>query len=706
MLCATAPALLTAQVPADPAALEASLPGLRGVERVRALAALAELYRSTNPQKAVALGGAALSLAELFPDPPSEVRALNEMAWALMELGRYDEAMERALHGQRVAAAHGLRRGEARSVNNQGVIQRRTGQLGDALDSFNRARSIYEEIGDEAAVAQSLNNLSVVLGFDLGGFDRALEFQLQALEIRERLGEPEDLYQSFNTLGVLYDNLGKTDEAVAYLARSLEGWRSLALAPRAAATLSNLASVYTEQGEFQRALDLQMQAMEIREALSSTSGVAISLENIGTILGRMGRFSEARQHLERSLAMREEMGERKNVAASHLALAALDRLGGRPADGEAHVERALAIAGEIEARDVEREAFLERSLLLERRGDAAGALEAYRRWHELDSSLNSESRARFVAALEAEYDAERSRREIARLTSEASLARTAAQRRGALLVAGFLSALVAFLLYRRNISAQLQRRLTREVEARTAELTRANARLQELSLTDSLTGLRNRRYLFQSIEADLAVSQRAYREALATGGRPEASDIVFYLLDMDDFKSVNDEHGHAAGDQVLMQVAGILEDVGRASDVVVRWGGEEFLILSRQVDRAGAAVFAQRVRERIGEADFVVGEGLHVQRSCSVGFAAYPLIPSHPEEGDWEQAVGLADAAAYLAKRSGRDAWVGVSVQTSHLPEGLTTELESIQGAVQAGTLRLTTSLDAEGRSLRVSGRG
>lgn len=164
-----------------------------------------------------------------------------------------------------------------------------------ALASFNRARSIYEEIGDEAAVAQSLNNLSVVLGFDLGDFDHALQFQLQALQIRERLGEPEDLYQSYNTLGVLYDNLGKTDEAVTYLERSLEGWRSLALAPRVAATLSNLATVYTKHGDFQKALDLQMQAMAIRETLSSTSGVAISLENIGTILGRMGRFAEARQ---------------------------------------------------------------------------------------------------------------------------------------------------------------------------------------------------------------------------------------------------------------------------------------------------------------------------------------------------------------------------------------------------------------------------
>ncbi len=196
------------------------------------------------------------------------------------------------------------------------------------------------------------------------------------------------------------------------------------------------------------------------------------------------------------------------------------------------------------------------------------------------------------------------------------------------------------------------------------------------------------------------MSRRAYREARLTGGLPDASDVVFYLLDMDDFKSVNDDHGHAAGDQVLIQVGQILEDVGRASDVVIRWGGEEFLILSRQVDRAGAAVFAQRVRERIAQAGFDLGDGLRIHRTCSVGFAAYPLIPGSPDEGSWEHVVGLADAAAYLAKRSGRDAWVGVSVNSAHLPEGLTADLEGLQEAVEAGTLRLTTSLEAEGRAV------
>ena len=180
--------------------------------------------------------------------------------------------------------------------------------------------------------------------------------------------------------------------------------------------------------------------------------------------------------------------------------------------------------------------------------------------------------------------------------------------------------------------------------------------------------------------------------------------MVFYLLDMDDFKSVNDEYGHAAGDQVLVQIARVLDDAGRASDVVVRWGGEEFLILSRQVDRDGAAVFAQRIRERIRNTAFEVGDGVRIHRTCSVGFATYPLVATRPDWGSWEYVVGLADMAAYMAKRSGRDAWVGFPTGGADLLQTRPTDPEAARGAFEAGALSLSTSLEADGRSVVWSG--
>src|SRR6185503_7275343 len=98
----------------------------------------------------------------------------------------------------------------------------------------------------------------------------------------------------------------------------------------------------------------------------------------------------------------------------------------------------------------------------------------------------------------------------------------------------------------------------------------------DLTITDPLTGLRNRRFLLQRIDEDVALALR------------QGTDLVFFLVDVDHFKKVNDELGHAAGDLVLRQMRGRLEQVFRASDYVLRWGGEEFLAVARGSARADA----------------------------------------------------------------------------------------------------------------------
>jgi diguanylate cyclase (GGDEF)-like protein len=299
----------------------------------------------------------------------------------------------------------------------------------------------------------------------------------------------------------------------------------------------------------------------------------------------------------------------------------------------------------------------------------------------------------------------RDQREMERLRAEAELASATAQRRGAELVAAVLLALVLILLYGRHVATRVRRDLERKVAERTAELSEANQRLQALSLTDSLTGLRNRRYLFQTVEAELAVALRAYRDAERTGRPPELADVVFYVLDLDDFKSVNDEYGHAAGDRVLAQVARVLEETSRTSDTVIRWGGEEFLILSRRVDRAGAGTFAQRVCEAVRDHVFVADEGLTLRRTCSVGFAPFPFVPRDPRAVSWDQVVGLADQAAYLAKRAGRDAWVGVVANDSTPPEAVRSDAATLELLVAEGVLDIVSSADSPAPA-RVLGRG
>ena len=237
-----------------------------------------------------------------------------------------------------------------------------------------------------------------------------------------------------------------------------------------------------------------------------------------------------------------------------------------------------------------------------------------------------------------------------------------------LALAGLLGLIVLAVQTRTRMLRRRQAALEQRVLERTEALAAATAALQEKSraleesaLTDPLTGLRNRRFVIERLDDDLSLVQRQLEEAQRRGLTPPAdTDLCLFMIDIDHFKQVNDQHGHAAGDAVLVQMRGRLQQVFRESDYLVRWGGEEFLVVARGSNRTGAAELAERVRRRVAEQPFDLGQGRTLSRTCSIGFACFPLQPEQPRATGWAIVLDLADAALYRAKRAGRNRWVGV----------------------------------------------
>ena len=193
------------------------------------------------------------------------------------------------------------------------------------------------------------------------------------------------------------------------------------------------------------------------------------------------------------------------------------------------------------------------------------------------------------------------------------------------------------------------------------ELQRKNLELQEISFTDSLTAIWNRRYLEEILTAEAGQVLRNYQRA--RGGdirKVDHRDLVFIMVDMDFFKQVNDRHGHPAGDRLLQLVAERLSTVVRKSDVLVRWGGEEFLIMSRSADPAGTPAFCSRILDVVAAEPFDLGNGILVQKTCSVGWAPYPWCRNAFEAICAEEVIALADSALYRAKALGRNQGVGI----------------------------------------------
>jgi len=157
--------------------------------------------------------------------------------------------------------------------------------------------------------------------------------------------------------------------------------------------------------------------------------------------------------------------------------------------------------------------------------------------------------------------------------------------------------------------------------------------LERLALTDRVTGLFNRHAGELALEREVARARRT------------RAPFSLVLIDIDHFKEVNDRHGHAAGDEVLKQISSILTSTFRASDLAVRWGGDEFLVFLPDVPMAGAMVFAERARMQV--------EGLSFEQvgrvTMSGGIAEVRL------DEDARAAIRRADAQLYEAKRLGRN---------------------------------------------------
>lgn len=244
-----------------------------------------------------------------------------------------------------------------------------------------------------------------------------------------------------------------------------------------------------------------------------------------------------------------------------------------------------------------------------------------------------------------------------------------------------IASLAVFVLVVLGLMRWRERRLHRardlleaEVQARTADLSALSAELRQrnleyerASLTDALTGLSNRRFAMQELPKEVALCLRRQEAARLESGRVSAG-MVLFLIDFDHFKTVNDQYGHAGGDAVLVEFAARLREVFRTSDHLVRWGGEEFLVVAREAGSQHASELAERVRRLMAERPFVLEDGSVLRCSVSIGFAPFPLLPEQPTLAGWEDVVDLADRLLYAAKHSGRDAWIGLFPQRGSSP--------------------------------------
>jgi diguanylate cyclase (GGDEF)-like protein len=367
----------------------------------------------------------------------------------------------------------------------------------------------------------------------------------------------------------------------------------------------------------------------------------------------------ARQHRD----FRTERLLLHNATLAKLAL-------GRIVEAKAEMVHVLELWQRDTGPGQRQEALREFGDALAKAGDSAGAIDLFHKEDALSKEIRAANKASAEAELRARYDQESQKRRIELLGRDnqlksAELDNQALTRRlwmfaGAAMV---LLGVLAVLMYLR------MRELNRT-------LVEHEALLRAHSERDALTGLANR---------------RQFREVMRVRGGERAFKGALLMVDVDHFKRVNDHHGHAAGDRVLVEVARRLGAAMRGDDLVARWGGEEFLAFAPNIEGAELDQLAERVRLAMNQAPVVLENGSAIETTVSIGYAAFPLPTSHVPV-TWEQAVNLADLSLYTAKNQGRNCAVGIVRTTALTSEALREVEADIARARQDGRVTLKVS--------------
>jgi diguanylate cyclase (GGDEF)-like protein len=306
-------------------------------------------------------------------------------------------------------------------------------------------------------------------------------------------------------------------------------------------------------------------------------------------------------------------------------------------------------------------------------GQYREALSAFHAERALNARANEYNRASALEELRRKYDTVARQRDLELLARDGQLKdrqlenRRLAQKAG--LAVGVLLLLSTVLI---GITLLRMRRAQAQLKA-------SQRLLREQSERDPLTDLSNRRHF-------LSVMDRRARETGLDGFRG-----ALLMIDIDHFKNVNDRHGHAAGDAVILEVSRRIQAAVRASDLVVRWGGEEFLVFAPELDADDLTQMATRVLNGIGGEPVATGDG-PLPVTASIGFASFPLGGSGSAalRLHWEQAVNWADMVLYKAKAEGRNRGVGIVAVEAPDADTLAAILQDFDAACLQGQVRLT----------------
>lgn len=493
----------------------------------------------------------------------------------------------------------------------------------DAMGDFDSGIKLARSSGDDAMLAAGLQARGGMYSV-LGIYGKALADLLEAQRIFSAQELDEASSQTLQDIGITYRRLGYPDKAREYLNHAIEHEKSVGDTVSLYISTIQLGYADQEAGHYEAALATQKHALELATATGDRASVASANLALASVLIDLHRYAEAESALQTAADGFAAVGDRADAG-----MLAYER--GRALAGANEPHKALAEFASAEKaftatgnRRYQQILYGAQAQVLEKLDQPAAALAAYKNFVAAHDAVEKERANQQAQMLREQFDTDRAKMENLRLKNEqAAKDRQVEALQGVRRWQQVAMGLLAILLGLLSLLA-----------------IRQLARLRiwkRMASVDALTGVANLRGV------------QNFANAMMRRARAQNQPLAVLTIDIDEFKRVNDAHGHPAGDRVLREVARACADALRDGDQLGRIGGEEFLAVLPRTLLDHALEVAERLRRRVEALDFP-GLPYPLRVSISIGVAE-----ALPHDREISSMIDRADAALYRAKAMGRN---------------------------------------------------
>jgi diguanylate cyclase (GGDEF)-like protein len=493
------------------------------------------------------------------------------------------------------------------SLTGLAYLNNDAGDVDLAVNQNFEAISLLVNCPPAPALVDAYCNLAWIF-FSFGDFSNAMSYASQALKTAQELKDHYWEARALDTYGFTsFADAADVDESTKFQEKAAQLYGEIGDESEQARVYNNLADTQLRGGRLKTALEFSQKSIALSKEVSSPFVKTIADITLSEVLIAMGEYVQAGSYLQEALG---EFSRETPVLFKAYLLTALAQIHLRNSqldEAESSLLEAIEIA--TNAKSIFDQAIAHQALseVCERKQEYSKALDHLKKFTTLNEKLLGERAAKQFHAHKVASNLETAQRD-----------------------------------------AEIHRLKTVELQKEINERERIQKELETLAAIDSLTGLYNRRQFFNLANHEI--------EQVRRFNRP----IALVLIDLDDFKHINDTFGHPTGDIVLSNIAGVFQRTTRAVDILCRYGGEEFAILMPETDSLGSEMIIQRVRKALEEQNLIA----HLESfpvTFSAGIASFDTNRATVST-DLEILIKWADQALYDAKHAGKNRTVIYSI--------------------------------------------